>query len=346
MSILDLQWTNRYVAIFRCFRAEKKYAVEGLRVAQDSEIENDPDLRRVLGVLQHDLISKRIYRYADNPTSRLLTFQSPSDGHENEGQVRLNALLQAGNVEEVRAQAQALAGRYGQIPNVREGVLIFLISRGALGDGVAEDCVFIFKCDFEAVSQITSHELFRQVKNAIVEQTKKGALYPYFHQQKFDPTTVRIFDALGQTQYWLEFLGLGEHAPEAVSLQDAIVGQLPAPIVEKYRHDFEELPPVRPLADDRRLIDRTFRLSTADVQRLNDGTVGEATRRTVTLRLGEVRVTAPLNQYGRTWIVAEEAGQRYILIKGSKLDSHTQMLTPIDLADFPSVKKAMAELGI
>ncbi len=157
---------------------------------------------------------------------------------------------------------------------------------------------------------------------------------------------VRVFDALGQTQYWLEFLGLGERTPEDVSLQEAVIGQLPAQIVENYKSDFEELTIVRHLPEDERLIARKFRLSTSEVQKLSDRTVGQAAQRTVTLRLGEVRVTAPLNQYGRTWIVAEEAGQRYILIKGSKLDSHTQMLTPIDLADFPSVKEAMAELGI
>ncbi|HUV88413.1 MAG TPA: hypothetical protein VMY80_02070 [Anaerolineae bacterium] len=66
----------------------------------------------------------------------------------------------------------------------------------------------------------------------------------------------------------------------------------------------------------------------------------------MSLHLDEVRLTAPLNQYGRTWIIAEEAGERYIIVKGSQLESHTKMLTPIDLADFPSLREAATELGI
>ena len=88
------------------------------------------------------------------------------------------------------------------------------------------------------------------------------------------------------------------------------------------------------------------RLYTAEVQAISDRIVGTTGRQMVTLRLGEVRVTAPLSQYGRTWIVAEEAGQRYILIKGVNLENRTRMLTPIDLADFPPLRKAIDELGL
>lgn len=346
ITILELEWEHRYVAIFRCFRRDKEYVAEALKVASGGEIESDADLRRVLGALQKDLIAKRIYRYADNPTSRLLTFRSPTKGQRNEGQERLNALLRARSLGEVRAQAQALANRYTEIPNIREGVLIFLISRGALGDR-GGNCAFVFKCDYEAISQVTPEDLFRQVPNAIVERTKKGALYPYFHKHRFDDTTIRVFDELGQTQYWLEFLGLGERTTEHVSLQAAVIEQAPDPIAQKYKDHFEKLPAVRPLTDDKeRVVEREDRLYTADVQAISDRIVGTAGRQMVTLRLGEVRVTAPLSQYGRTWMVAEEAGQRYILIKGVNLENRTRMLTPIDLADFPPLRKAIDELGL
>ena len=347
VSILSLEWDHQTVAIFKCFRTDEKCVADELKVAAGAEIKSDPDMHRVINALQRDLVHKRIYYYAKNPTTHLLTFREPRDGEENAGQQHLSALLQAQTTEQVRDQARALASRYTEIPGVREGVLIFLISRGTLGESVAENCAFIFKCDFEQVSQITSHQLFRQVQDAIVERTKKGALYPYFQQNEFDKTTVRVFDELGQTQYWLEFLGLGERAPAHESLQEAVVGQLPYETVAKYEGQFARLPTVRPLADDRgRLISRADRLSTAKVQALSDEAIGEAGRQTVSLHLDEVRLTAPLNQYGRTWIIAEEAGERYIIVKGSQLESHTKMLTPIDLADFPSLREAATELGI
>lgn len=347
VSIKSLEWDHRYVAIFKCHRQESGYGVEELKVAGHDEIESDSDLQRVLGALQRDLIDKRMYKLAQNPTSRLLTFRSCPDEQENEGRKHLNALLRAKGMEEVHVQGKALADRYKGIPNIREGILIFLISRGTLDHHVAENCAFIFKCDFEAVSQVTPAELFRRVDDAIVEQTKKAALYPYFHQRNFDDTTIRVFDELGQTQYWLEFLGLGERAPEHVSLQDAVVARLPGELASRYAEYFETLPRTRPLADDKgRRINREDRLPTSEIQDLNDKIVGEAGRQTVTLRLDEVGVTAPLHQYGRMWIIAEEEGERYILIKGSGLESRTRMLTPIDLADFPSLEEAMAELGI
>jgi hypothetical protein len=346
--ITALQWTPLFVAIYKCYRQDKAQGLiaQELKVADGAEIEGDPNLRRVLGVLQRDLVQKRLYRHANNPTSRLLTFKSYAEGKENKGRSHLKALLEAADAETVRSQSLALAKRYTGVRGVREGVLIFLISRGRLDDTVATNCVFVFKCNFEPISQITPAELFRRVEDAIVEQTKKGALYPYFDYGQFDDETIRVFDELGETQYWLDFLDLGERVSEHVPLQAATLEELPEELREKYAKEFKEPRAVRSLADGDRRVLRDDRLPTAQVKDKAKKVAAKSGDPTVTLRLGEIRFTAPLSQYGHTWILAEEDGQRYILAKGAELEMRTKMLTPIDVAALPSLKEAAAELNL
>ncbi|MBN1140002.1 MAG: DUF3900 domain-containing protein [Anaerolineae bacterium] len=346
--ITALQWSSQYVAIFKCHRPEKAQGLvaQELKVADATEIESAQNLQRVLGVLQRDLVEKRVYQYANNPTSRLLTFRTYSDGKENEGQSHLKALLQADDRETVQAQSVALAERYMGIRGVREGVLIFLISRGMLHKSLTRNCVFVFKCDFEDISQITAAELFRKIEDAIVEKTKKGALYPYFQDGQFDDNTIRVFDELGETQYWLEFLDLGERVSEYVPLQTATIEELPEETREKLAEEFERAPRIRSLADEGRMIGREERLPTAEVKALAEAVSAKAGDPKVTLHLGEISFTAPISQYGRTWILAEEEGERYILAKGSKLENRTRMLTPIDMARLPSLREAAGELDL
>jgi hypothetical protein len=349
-TIRALKWQHQYVAIFKCHRREtesgEQYVAEPLQVADGGEIESDTNLSRVVGTLQRDLVNKRLYRLANNPTSRILTFRSPAEGEQNQGQAHLDALLQARDKAEVRTRAEELARRYTEIKGRREGILLFLISRGASASQVAENCVFVFKCNFEAVSQITTEEMFRQVPDAIVEQTKKGALYPYFDAGRFDNTTVRVFDELGETQYWLEFLELGERITKAVSVPTAMLTKLPKDAMEKYPKLFEEPPAARPLAGVKRAILPGDRLPIPETQDLIRTVTTQAGERNITLRLDEVRITAPLGEYGRTWIVAEEKGQCYILVKGASLENRTQVPTPVDWAEWPSLRDAVTALKI
>jgi hypothetical protein len=349
-TIRNLEWTHRFVAVFKCYREREEsraeMAAEELRVADGDEIEADGNLRRVIGALQRDLVQKRIYRYAQNPTSRLLTFKSYPDGTENEGQAHLDALLRAGDKAAVQQQALALAERYRRIPGVREGVLIFLVSRGGLEQAVAGNCVFVFKCNFEAISQIAPDELFRRIEDAIVEQTKKGALYPYFVRGQFDYTTIRAFDELGETQYWLEFLDLGDRVSEHVPLHQATKEVLSEKLAKAYLEEMEALPPVRSLVDDQRWISREDRLSPAESKTQIDTVVTRAGDPSISVRLGEIRITAPLSQYGRTWILAEEKDERYLLAKGSNLEIRTRQVNPLDAVDLTSLEKAAEELDL
>lgn len=348
-SVKDLEWTHRFVAVLKCYRKrgepQTEMAAEELKVADGGEIEADANLGRVLATLQRDLVQKRIYQYAQNPTSRLLTFKSYPDGMENEGQAHLDALLQAGDKTAVRKQALALAERYRKIPGVREGILIFLVSQGGLSQTVVGNCVFVFKCNFEAISQIAPDELFRRIEDAIVEQTKKGALYPYFVHGQFDTTTVRAFDELGETAYWMEFLDLGERFPEHMPLHQATKESLPEEF-EAYLQEMEAMPPVRSLVDDQRWVDRADRLSPAQAKTQIDTVVATAGDPSISVRLGEIRITAPLSQYGRTWILAEEKDERYVLAKGSNLEIRTSQLNPLDVVDLTSLEKAAEELSL
>ncbi len=364
LTVRQLVWEHRYAAVFKCFNvpgAAGGKAVAGgkvvseLAVADGEGIGQDPNLRRVINALQQDLIFRRLHTGADNPTSRLLTFRASPDGQPNQGQALLAALLRAEDIAQVRERSLALASRYAAIPGVREGVLIFLLSDGRLADRPADEggaaagrCVFVFKCDFEEISQIAVGELFRKVEEAIVEQTKKGGLYPYFELGQFHDDTVRVFDELGATQYWLEFLELGEYKSKERSILEAGMVQLQKDhpqLAAEYGERLAALEGARSLVDAERVVGSQDRLSTADVQAMNDAILGES-ELPVTLQLGEVKIIAPLRQYGRTWIIAEEADQCTILIKGAGLESTTRLWTPLDLAAFGTLADAAAELGL
>lgn len=348
--ITQLEWTHRFVAVYKCYRpretSQGEMVAEELKVADAGEIKADSNLERVLGVLQRDLVHKRMYFHAENPTSRLLTFRHDQVGGVSAGQAHLEALRTANDKDAVRLQAKDLADRYRQIRDVRAGILIFLISRGSLDSSIYDDCVFVFKCNFEAISQITPDELFRQVEDAIVEQTKKGALYPYFDRGRFDRDTIRVFDELGETQYWLEFLDLGERRPVHELMQEATFEEIPEAMAEAYREDFEPRPSIRPLAHDERIVRAEDRLSTEEARVIIDAVASRTGNPSVTLWLDDVRITAPLHQYLDRWILAEEAGERYLLIKGSNLEIRTKQLTPLDAVELTSLKEAAAKLGL
>src|SRR6185436_15325083 len=199
-------WESRYVAIYKCAPREQK-ATE-IVVADRAKITKNADLKRVLGVLQQGMLSKREYPGAANPTIRYGNFQKPEAPNINQAQALLDSLLEAKTDDIVRRAASDLANRYMRIKNVQKGVLIFLLSSLDLKTTTPQNCVFIFKCDFEDISQLKPKEIFRRVEDAFEEQSKKGAQYPYFDGKKFDAKTVRVFDALGETQYWLNFLEL------------------------------------------------------------------------------------------------------------------------------------------
>lgn len=347
-SIRSLKWEYRYATIFKCFNKPNQSGekdVAELLVASADDIKQNPNLDRVLGVLQRELIFKRIYHHANNPTSRLLPFRANKD-KGNQGQKLLNLLRISRNKEEVREQSLKLAQKYVELPGVREGILIFILLRGKSNENIAENCIFVIKCDFEAVSKIAPEVLFQRIEDAIVEKTKKGALYPYFERREFDYNTVRIFDELGETQYWLDFLELGERLADYVSFQKIVIENLPEQVVKEYIEEFKELPAVRSLAQDDRLIKEKDRIPFDEIEGINDAITKQAGERKITLNLGEVKVTAPLSQFGKTWTIAEEGKQRYILIKGSQLKNRTAMLTPIDLAKLDSLQEAKARLGI
>jgi hypothetical protein len=354
LTVRQLVWEHRYAAVYKCFNAPGASGakeVSELAVVDGAGIGRDPNLTRVINALQQDLIFRRLHAGADNPTSRLMTFRAYPDGQPNLGRELLNAMLQAEDTGQVRKRSLALASRYAAIPGVREGVLIFLLSDGQLTgkDGAMTGrCLFVFKCDFEEISQIAAGELFRKIEEAIVEQTKKGGLYPYFELGQFHDDTVRVFDELGATQYWLEFLELGEYKSKEQSLLEVTLGQLGQTypkLAEQYGKQLAVLEGAHSLVDADRVIGAQDRLPTAGVQALSDAILGES-ELAVTLQLGEVKVVAPLRQYGRTWIVAEDADQRYILIKGSELDNATRIWTPLDLVAFGALTDAAAELGI
>jgi hypothetical protein len=346
------EWGNLYVAVFKCFRRSDRSAeknVDELLVADGAGIESDPDLRRVVQALQTDLVSKPFYRYAQNPTTRFLGFRTDLESPVNEGQRRLNGLLQARSILKVRTQAAELAQHYMGISGVREGILVFVVSEPRVGPKALERCAFVFKCDFEAVSQIRPGELFHRVEDAIIERTQKGALYPSYYRGHFDDTAVRVFDAFGETQYWLDFLDLGERR-EYKPLKEVAIDQVSIDypeIAQKYSGQFGEVATARSLADGDRIVERADRLSTRQVAALTETITARADRKqTIRLKLDETNITAPLDQYGKTWIIAEEGDERYLLVKGSDLESRTTTLTPIDLARFGSLREAADELNI
>lgn len=66
-SIKALKWDHRFVAIYRCVSADKQ--PKEIIVANRKEIEKHPNLMRVLDALRDQLVNKRIYSNADNPTT-------------------------------------------------------------------------------------------------------------------------------------------------------------------------------------------------------------------------------------------------------------------------------------
>ncbi len=351
-SLKTLKWDHRYTAIFKCssrLGTATEKAVEELVVASSAEIESDPNLQRVLRLLRSNLIFKRLYREAEKPTTRPLAFQAYPEGQENVGHKKLISLLQANSLDEVRSLTLELAQRYITIPNIREGVLIFLLAQGKADEEIEGQFVFVFKCDFERVSQITPSEVFHKIEDAIVEETKKGAIYPYFDRGRSDSGRVRVFDQLGETQYWLRFLDLEDTKPRSAALGEAILDKLDAEypeLAQKYAEGFKELRPKRPLSDDDRLVAADDRLSVTDVQDLSTSLVAAVGDFKIRLQLGSVEVIAPLSQYLSHWVVAEDGDERYVLIKGSTIENCTPMLNPVDLTALPSLQEAAAILHL
>jgi hypothetical protein len=347
-SITSLIWEHQFAAIFKC--SPRAAEPEEIVIATGDEIDKDADLKRVLEALQRDLIFKRIYKHADNPTTRLLGFRTYPTSEVNSGQTLLKSLLDAKTKREVQKLAGDLANRYLQTRSMQEGVLIFLLSKGRLEDeGLERVCVFVFKCDFEKISQVTAGKVFRRVKDAIVEQTKKGGLYPYFDWGRFDETTIRVFDERGETRYWLDFLDLGERPSRYLSLQEVTISELSKIRPELASETGEKLQALslsRSLDNKDRIIDSANLLALPQAKRLIAGIVQQTGDREITLHLDKIKVKVPLSEFGITWMISEERGQHYILIKGAKLDVHSTMLNPLDLSAAVNLKKAAAELGL
>jgi hypothetical protein len=346
-SVKSLKWEHQYVAIYKF--SGKGGELSELKVANGTEIGASEELARVLDTLQRDLISKRIYRYANNPTSYFFGFRRYGRGKVNEGQRLLNELLQAKTKADVRASAQALAERYSNTKGVQRGVLIFLVSQGALNPETRWPFVFVFKCDFEDVSQVIPDEVFHKVRDAIVEKTKKGAMYPYFDKGRFDDTTVRVFDERGETQYWLDFLDLGELPATYVPLPDATFQAWVSASPDhagRYEKVFKTLAPERPLVGAERPVEPKDRLSVTDTQALIDAISDKTGEREVTLHLDSARVTVPLKEFGRNWVFAEDGGQYYLFIRGAHLSNHTKVFNPIDLVEVVDLDDAAALMGL
>jgi hypothetical protein len=341
-----LPWQHRYVAIFKCSPKEEKKATE-IVVANEDEIKQNSDLHRVLRVLQFGMLSKRDYPNAISPTIRYLNFRRPGSGHVNQAQRLLNDLLQAQTKEEVQQCTSDLATRYVNIKNVQKGVLIFLVSPLKLETKAAENCVFVFKCDFEDISQVTPKKVFRKVEDAFEEQAKKGAQYPYFNGRKFDRATIRIFDALGQTQYWLEFLESGERPSDSVTLQSALISTLGIThreLLEKYSESLRAPEKSRPLATEDQLIKPGDRLTSAGLKQVINALPANLAERKITFTIDKEQVSLHLKEYGRTWMVAKQDGTYYLLLKGAELRIYGKEPTPFDLADIVDLQEAAKEL--
>jgi hypothetical protein len=258
-------------------------------------------------------------------------------------------MLAAQSTEEVGVGAQALADRYHQTEGVQKGILIFLLSQGKLDEQTERPFVFVFMCDFEDISQITAREIFQPVKDAIVERTKKGAVYPYFENGKFDEMIVRVFDDRGETRYWLDFLELGDAPTQFVPLQEATINEWAkdhSQLALEYKKKIDELPDRRSLIDDTAFIKPGDRLSTESLQQLIRAVGDQTGERNVTLQVGNAKVTAPLNEYGRQWGVGHKAGEYFVFLKGDNILTTTRALNPIDLAEIPDLRDAAKRLNI
>lgn len=348
ISIKNLEWDHRFAAIFKC--SSKASDPTEIVVADNAAIAANENLQRVLRALQRDLIFKQIYQYAKNPTTRFLPFRQYSDGKQNEAQQLLNALINATDEKAVEAQAIELARRYMLTKNIQNGLLIFLVSNGKLEDKSEGTCAFVFKCDFEEVSRLLdTKSLFQKIEDAIVEKTKKGTLYPYYTDGQFDYTTVRVFDEFGETQYWLDFLDLGEPVRPVPQLQAATLEawqQLKPDVATKYKDQLTELSANRSLVKKEMFTQPPDQLTPTQTERLIDQVIAKAGKQNISIQLDQARLTLPLDEFGKNWIIAEQAGTRFIMIKGSELRMRTDMLNPIDIASRPTVKEAVKKLDI
>ena len=345
MQAQDLKWEHRYAAIFKCSPKEEELAE--IIVAGSAEISANKNLQRVLKTLRGGLLSKREYPNAVNPTVRKLVFRRSSDVEANEGEELLNALLNSKSKREIHRYATELANRYMRIKGVQRGVLIFLVSQVELMNTAKESSVFVFKCDFEEISQLTPGQVFRRIEDAFGEQAKKGAQYPSFDGKKFNRSLVRVFDSLGETQYWLEFLNLSPRPSPLTDIHSATIEALEKThpeIITKYGDAMKSLSGSRSLAGADRLIKTDDRLSVEEFKPFIDSLPDNLSEMKIPLSLDKSRVEVPFKEYGRTWIVAEQAGTRYILIKGAQLEVRTKMVTPFDLTDLLELREALAEL--
>ena len=343
-SIKTLEWEHRFAAIFKC--SSKTSDPTEIVVADKQAMARDVDLQRVLKALEHDLIFKQIYPSAKNPTTRILPFRS--GGQKNEAQQLLDALRAASDEKEVEVQAVKLAHRYMLTRNIQNGLLIFLVAEARVDNKSEGTCAFVFKCDFEDISQLSAEKHFRKINDAIVEKTKKGTLYPNYADGKFDDT-VRVFDEFGETQYWLDFLDLGEppvRFPQlhAVTMQQW--EQLKPNVPAKYQAQIDELAAGRSLIKKDLFTSPEDRLTPAETEKLIAAVAAKTGKQNISLKLDQAKAIVSLEEYGKTWIVAEQAGTRFILIKGNELRMSTDMLNPVDLAARPTLKQAFARLDI
>lgn len=335
-------WEHLYVAIFRC--SSKATEPEEIIVADGGEIKANADLLRVLTALHTSFLSRREYLTARNPVIRNLSFRPPADGQTNTGQSILDALRAAHGKDEVRPQAQALVARYLGTKKVQSGALIFLVSRVKVAEVSSEPCVFVFKCDFESISQLARGRIFLPISDAFEEEAKKAAQYPLLSGQNFDETMIRVFDELGETQYWLDFLDLEPRPPRAAALQGATLDEL-AQSLPEVAEKYKAVPPAsRSLADTERPVEANDRLTIAQTRTLIGSLSDELAGRKVKLKLDGASIEIPLREYGRTWMLAEQNGARYVVIKGFDLNIISDALTPLDFADLGDLDLALAEI--
>lgn len=346
-SIKTLEWEHRFAAIFKC--SSKASNPTEIVVADNAAIVANENLQRVLKALQHDLIFKQIYPSAKNPTTRILPFRQYQTAQSNKAQQLLDSLIAAADHDEVEAQAAKLARQYMLTKNIQNGLLIFLISQAKFANKPEGTCAFVFKCDFEEISQLSEEKLFRKVEDAIVEKTKKGALYPYYADGKFDDTKVRVFDEFGETQYWLDFLDLGEPPVRVPQLQVVTLEaweQFKPDVATKYKEQLKELAAGRSLVKNDLFARPEDRLTQLETEKLIATVTSQTGKQNISLKLDQATASVPLDEYGKTWIIAEQAGMRFILLKGYDLRMRTDMLNPVDVAARPTLKQAVNKLGI
>jgi ribosomal protein L9 len=337
-------WKHRYVAIFKCSPRPK--SADEIEIADGVKISKNADLQRVLYVLQQGIISKKEYPEALKPTIRYARFQKPKSKGKNEAQVLLEKLRNARTDAAVRDAAKTLALRYVDIEKVQKGVLIFLLANLEAKGQEATNCIFIFKCDFEDISQLTPKQIFRRVEDAFEEHAKKGAQYPYFDGQKFDPKILRVFDALGETQYWLKFLELVLPLTQAAKRETELKSKLRETrpeIMKKYKETFESLSKDRPLAIDERVIETEDLLGFQEAQQIIEALPTDSR---ISLSLDQANVMVQLKEFGRKWMIAEQNGTHYVLIKGGHLELHEKWLHILDVSRLANLRQAKAALDI